>query len=69
MRVARAAKPDVGLGVVLLGDQLGQRLARTFHADIDLGAGGARVHRAHHVAPLGLHRADDVDLTLGPRVH
>jgi hypothetical protein len=67
VRVAGAAEPDVGLGVVLLGDELGQRLARALERHVDLGARGARVHGGDHVAPLGLHRADDVDLALRGR--
>jgi hypothetical protein len=64
VRVARAAEPDVGLGVVLLGNELRQRFAGAFHAHVDLGAGGARIDGSHHVAPVGLNRADDVDLPL-----
>ena len=65
VRVARAAKPDVGLGVGLLGVELGQRFARAFGGHVDLGARGLGIHGGHQVAPLGLHRADDVDLALG----
>ncbi|MNS64766.1 hypothetical protein D3C72_979050 [compost metagenome] len=61
VRVARAAEPDVGLGVVLLGDELGQRLARALERHVDAHARGAGVDGGDHVAPLGLHRADDVD--------
>jgi hypothetical protein len=64
VRIAGAAEPDVGLGVLAFGDQLGQRLARSLQGHVDLGAGGARIDGGDHVAPLGLHRADDVDLPL-----
>ena len=66
VRVARAAKPDVGLGVGLFGVELRQRLARALGRHVDLGAGGLGVHRGHQIAPLGLHRADHVDLPLRP---
>jgi len=61
VRVTGTAKPDVGLGVVFFSNQLRQRLARTLHRDIDFGPGGLGVDRPDHVAPLGLHRTDDVD--------
>jgi hypothetical protein len=62
MRVAGAAEPDVGLGVVFFGDELGQRLARALERQVDPDAGGLCVDRGDHVAPIGLHRADHVDL-------
>ena len=62
VRVAGAAEPDIGLRVGLLGDQLRQRLARALQRHVDLDAGGLGEHRLDHVAPLGLHRADDVQL-------
>jgi hypothetical protein len=62
VRVTGAAEPDVGLGVGALGDQLRQRLARALDRHVDLDARGAGEHRLDHVAPLGLHRADHVEL-------
>ena len=62
VRIAGAAKPDVGLGIFLFRDDLGQGFARAFRADIDLGAGRTRINGTNHVAPLGLHGADDIDL-------
>jgi hypothetical protein len=66
VRVAGAAEPDVGLGVGALGDELRQRLARALERHVDLDAGGLGEHRLDHVAPLGLHRADHVELAARP---
>jgi hypothetical protein len=64
VRVAGAAKPDVGFGVGFFGVELRQRLTRALGRHVDLRPRGARIHGGHQVAPFGLHRADDVDLTL-----
>ena len=60
VRVAGTAEPDVRLRVRPLRDDLRQRLARPLERHVDLDAGGLREHGLDHVAPLGLHRADDV---------
>ena len=59
---ARAAKPNVGLGVGFFSGQLGNRFARTFGRHIDLDALAFLKRHGDHAAPSRLRRTNDVDL-------
>ena len=64
VRVAGAAEPDVELRIGLLGGDLGERFARPLERHRDLDSGLLLERHGGGVAPLGLHRTDDVELVL-----
>ena len=62
VRIARAAKPNIGLGVGFFGGQLGNRFARTFGRHIDFDALAFFKRHGDHAAPGRLSRTNDIDL-------
>src|SRR5207249_1960322 len=68
MRIARAAEPDIALGVGRFRGDLRERLTRALLCDGDLDAGLALKFGGDRLAPLGLDAAVDVEAALRGRL-
>ena len=64
VRIARATKPDVRLGIGLFSGQLRNGLARALGGHIDFNALALFKCDSDHAAPSGLGGTDDVDFTV-----